>query len=249
MTEVEWLACTDPEPMLELYRDPPPWRKLLLFNCACLCSIWELIPEGMARHAVEVAQQFADSLTVTPEFEELRAWLDNAIEGAFSGAEHPLTRVDFLATRAVFGFFRWCGHEKVGLDGAHYTRKARGRVAWRAMVGNGEEEGLSQAREAMEVERAEASRQCHLIREVFGNPFRPLTLDPAWLTPTVVSLAQAAYDNRILPAGMLEADRLAILADALEEAGCDSAEILNHLRQPGDHVRSCWVVDRLLGKE
>jgi hypothetical protein len=91
--------------------------------------------------------------------------------------------------------------------------------------------------------------RCLLLRDVFGNPFRPVTLDPAWRTPTVAALATAAYDERILPSGHLDANRLAVLADALEDVGCDNADILNHCRQGGEHVRGCWVVDLLLGKE
>jgi hypothetical protein len=90
-----------------------------------------------------------------------------------------------------------------------------------------------------------------LLREVFGNPFRPVSLDPAclaWEGGTVVRLAQAAYDNRTLPCGTLSNDRLAVLADALEEAGCTDPGILRHCRQPGGHVRGCWVLDTLLGK-
>jgi hypothetical protein len=91
--------------------------------------------------------------------------------------------------------------------------------------------------------------QSHLLRCIFGNPFRPVSLNPACRTPAVSSLAEAAYENRTLPSGELEPARLAILADALEEAGCAEAAILDHLRGPGPHVRGCWVVDRLLGKE
>ena len=87
-----------------------------------------------------------------------------------------------------------------------------------------------------------------LVRDIFGNPFRPVTLDLAWLTPTVLTLATSAYEERILPSGELDPDRLAVLSDALEEAGCNDADILNHLRSPGPHVRGCWVVDGLLGK-
>jgi hypothetical protein len=87
-----------------------------------------------------------------------------------------------------------------------------------------------------------------LIRDIFGNPFNPVTLDCTCLTPTVTSLATAAYEDRTMPSGELDAARLAVLADALEEAGCDNADILNHLRGPGQHVRGCWVVDLILRK-
>jgi hypothetical protein len=87
------------------------------------------------------------------------------------------------------------------------------------------------------------------LRCIFANPFRPVTLEPAWRTPTAVSLAQAAYDDRILPSGELDRDRLAVLADALEDAGCTNPDILDHLRGRGPHVRGCWALDLVLGRE
>jgi len=69
-----------------------------------------------------------------------------------------------------------------------------------------------------------------------------VTLDPAWLTGTVTSLAQAIYDERAF-------DRLPILADALEDAGCTNQDILAHCRQPGEHCRGCWALDLVLGRE
>jgi len=80
------------------------------------------------------------------------------------------------------------------------------------------------------------------LRDIFGYPFRPVTIDPAWRTSTAVSVAQGVYTERAF-------DRLPILADALEDAGCTNADILNHCRQPGEHVRGCWCVDLVLGKK
>ena len=83
-----------------------------------------------------------------------------------------------------------------------------------------------------------------LLQDLFGNPFRPPTVEPSWLhwnDGTAVKLAQAIYEERAF-------GRLPVLADALEDAGCDNADILNHLRGPGPHVRGCWAVDLLLGK-
>ncbi len=88
-----------------------------------------------------------------------------------------------------------------------------------------------------------------IVKDIFGNPFRTVSIVPAWLIPTVTTLAQAAYEERILPSGQLDPARLAVLSDALEEAGCDIPDILTHLRGPGPHVRGCWVLDLLLGKE
>jgi hypothetical protein len=79
------------------------------------------------------------------------------------------------------------------------------------------------------------------LRDIFGNPFRPVTADPSWLTTTVVTLATGIYADRAF-------DRLPILADALQDTGCDNADVLDHCRAPGPHVRGCWVIDLLLSK-
>jgi len=93
--------------------------------------------------------------------------------------------------------------------------------------------------------REEAGSQCVVFRDIFGNPFRPAPFNSSWLAwngSTIPRLAQAIYDERAF-------DRLPILADALEDAGCDNVDILSHLRGPGPHVRGCFVLDLLLGKE
>jgi hypothetical protein len=83
--------------------------------------------------------------------------------------------------------------------------------------------------------------QCGLLRDLIGNPFRPVTFAPTWGTRTVINLAESIYRERAF-------DRLPILAGALEEAGCTNADFLAHCREPGEHVRGCWVVDLVLGK-
>jgi len=90
--------------------------------------------------------------------------------------------------------------------------------------------------------QAEFVAHAALIRDIFGNPFRPITLDPSWLTSTVLALATGIYAERAN-------DRMPILADALEDANCTNEDILNHCRGPGPHVRGCFVVDLLLSKE
>ena len=91
-----------------------------------------------------------------------------------------------------------------------------------------------------------------LVRDVIANPFRPLPLLDktilAWSDGTIPRLAQTIYDDRSLPRGTLDAERLAILADALEDAGLTDAELLGHLRSPGPHFRGCWPVDLLLDR-
>lgn len=88
----------------------------------------------------------------------------------------------------------------------------------------------------------EEAAQAAILRDIFRAPYpRPVTFDLAWNTSDVVALAQGIYEERAF-------DRMPILADALEEAGCDNAQMLSHCREPAEHVRGCWVVDLVLGK-
>jgi hypothetical protein len=80
-----------------------------------------------------------------------------------------------------------------------------------------------------------------LFRCIFGNPYRPVSVDPTWLTLDVVTLAEGIYQERAF-------DRLPILADALQDAGCDNTDILSHCHSEGPHVRGCWPVDLIFGK-
>jgi hypothetical protein len=88
----------------------------------------------------------------------------------------------------------------------------------------------------------ERGAQAALLRDIFGNPFRPITFTPQWRTDTAVALARQMYESRDFGA-------MPILADALQDACCDSEEVLSHCRDPKQvHVRGCWVVDLVLGK-
>lgn len=88
----------------------------------------------------------------------------------------------------------------------------------------------------------EAQAQATLLRDVFGNPFRCVTFSPEWRTSTAVALARGMYEARDFSA-------MPILADSLQDAGCEDEQLLGHCRGPGPHVRGCWVVDLVLGKE
>ena len=94
---------------------------------------------------------------------------------------------------------------------------------------------------ARELGTNEPPNQCHLLRDVIGNPYRLVACGPTWRSRTALAIAQAIYDENGF-------SNLPILADALEDAGCDNPEFLAHLRGPGPHVRGCWAVDLLLGK-
>jgi hypothetical protein len=112
-------------------------------------------------------------------------------------------------------------------------------VAW-AVITDDWFSAVEAARAAGEWENEEI--QCHLVRDIFGNPFRPVVFSPSWRTDTAVALARTMYDSR-------EFSAMPILADALQDAGCDNPDILSHCRGEGPHVRGCWVVDLVLGKE
>ncbi len=86
-----------------------------------------------------------------------------------------------------------------------------------------------------------ARQQVILLRDIFGNPYRPASFDAAWITSQVFALAQSIY-------AQLRFDCMPELADALEEAGCADADVLTHCREPSAHVRGCWAVDLILGK-
>jgi hypothetical protein len=221
MEEREWLACTDPRRLLLSLRDAGSDRKWRLFACACCRRIWPVIDEG-SREIIEVAERYADGRATAGEL-EVTARASTAVpEGAVALA---------VCYAAYSGPHVW------ELD--HVAQSAGYAVA------AARDANPRQRRAAGE---AEELAQALLLRDLFGNPFRSVALDPGWQTPAVLALAQAAYDNRILPAGTLEPERLAVLADALEESGCTDAAVLTHLRGPGPHVRGCWCVDLLLNK-
>jgi hypothetical protein len=92
------------------------------------------------------------------------------------------------------------------------------------------------------IKETEKMAQCDLLRDLVGDPFRAVGLDPCWLNGTVVNIARAIYDEgrfRDLP----------ILGDALVDAGCDLVEVVAHCRSQALHVGGCWLVDAILGKK
>jgi hypothetical protein len=100
--------------------------------------------------------------------------------------------------------------------------------------------------------QSECQAQVAILRDIFANPFLPppaiASAWPAWNDGTIKRLATAAYENRSLPGGTLDNALMAVLGDALEEAGCRDPDVLRHCRGPAVHVRGCWLLDALLGK-
>jgi hypothetical protein len=242
--------------MLGFLRGKASARKLRLFASACCRQVWHLLTDARSRKAVEVAEQFADGL-VNPQ--ALRAASDSAWAAAkeliatywtASGVD-PYTDPQFMygihddclaAPAACAAAYASMNDLDDVPSVAHYTCHAKVQAA--SPVGAERNPGSIATRE--EAERAEWSAQAAVLRCIFGSlPFRPVRLDPALLTwhgDLLVSMARQMYHSR-------DFSDMPILADALEEAGCTDTEILAHCRQPGEHVRGCWVVDLLLGKE
>ena len=242
MTEAEWLACEDPVDMLLYLRGPDSLReeadgsfiyrievdapgrtskrKLRLAACACCRRIWDLLPER-SQELIEVNEQFAEGVCTA----DLLASAWSSAAGTNAAARDAYAAMALPSPRLV--------------DAAD------------AVVGLREWLDVERFREIIDLIRRDLSEsyvlpeliaQCEAIRDIVGNLFRPAAVDPAWLTSDVLLLARGIYEEKAF-------DRMPILADALQDAGCTNDDVLNHCRGDGPHVRGCWVLDLLLGKE
>jgi len=232
MTEQQWLKCAHPEPLLKFLRGTASDRKLRLLAVACCRRISHLLPDERSANALITVEQAADQLIAKANLKYCR---DVYRKTPPTPAED--WGIAWHASTAVQSAIQpraWNGARDSASKAAdaisEMTIQGQDRVA------------LTVRREKVAARRTEEVKQAAFLRCIFGNPFRPITLDPAWQTANVVGLAQSIYEERAF-------DRLPILADALEDAGCDNADVLNHCRQPGDHVRGCWALDLVLGKQ
>jgi hypothetical protein len=255
MTETEWLACDDPSKMVKRARVGRR-RKCRLFAVACCRAVWGLLVDERSRAAVEVAERHADGAATDEELRVAAAAANQAHDemfrvlgkvgssvewaAAFAADANPL----FAAKNVTWAVTHPRVLEEGGPrhDSADPVRHTPCTVTMRTgLLALALGKWQVNTVEKSEPTGAEHAVQVALIRDIFGNPFRPATLDPAWCSSTTTQLAAGIYDERAF-------DRLPILADALEEAGCADPDILAHCRGPGPHVRGCWVVDLLLGK-
>ena len=261
MTEEEWLACAEPQEMLAFLGDGgrAGEKQLRLFACACCRLVWPLLREE-SQLAVQSAEWRAEGRIAANELATayataeracqslpLRTWEDQATAdaceavryAASSGAAWP-----WAGDRAVAEM----GHLVPGPGSPGVFPPEYDPIYAAHMAGTSVAKAAAYAGKAGRDFLAAKQRECDLLRDIFGNPFRPVSVSPTCRTPHVVALAQAAYEQRVLPAGHLDPARLAVLADALEEAGCADAGLLGHLRSQGPHVRGCWALDMILGK-
>ncbi len=251
MTEVEWLACTDPGQswayLAQRRRRKVSPRKSRLFACACCRRAWHMIPCEAGRRCVEVSERYADSSAEEGEcwacVEAVSASITE--EAKFWGGidEDVVSDPAILALLAV--------RDVASGAGSLAAYRSAAALAFHAGLGLSGAGAAEMARQ--EVLSTEEADQAHLMRDIFGNPFRPPLPLPgavlAWNDRTVPRLAAVIYMDRTMPQGMLATGRIAILADALLDAGCTDEALMAHCRSEGPHVRGCWAVDLILGKE
>lgn len=220
MTEAEWLTyASDPHPMLVLLPMVLPVSDRKLRLFAVACC-------RRAMQQVEVRPWAVEAVNVAERYADGKAsTADLQKQGCYtkSTVEHA------------------CNNAAEVEGGITMADCAALNSAWGAtqpgtvMPDDG---GISQGRLVRE-----QANQCTLLREVFGNPFRTVEFAPAWRTSDAFLLARGIYEERAF-------DRMPILADALQDAGCDSDDLLSHLRDTNTpHVRGCWALDLVLGKE
>jgi hypothetical protein len=227
MTEAEWLALDDPIPMLEFFRDKASDRKLRLFAVAyCRNQMDQTSPKWLRQ-------------------------LVNTLEGYTEGTRHQIKL--FSKYNKAFERLQRLRRADSPLPGvparhAALTRRERVRHLEALVVACGPSDPqiaigsiLSSIRRSPDLDSTQL-QGIAFLRDIFGNPFRPISFNSSWLTSTVTALAQQMYDSRDFSA-------MPILADALQDASCDNEDILNHCRGPGPHVRGCFLVDLLLGRE
>jgi hypothetical protein len=245
MDETRWLAAITPVHLLghtrrelRATRTKAGRRKLRLYGCACARRVWPALrPEQQA--IIETAERAADGRATQADVERAwgasQQWIIPTVTGLFRtligrllGRSQPVPEpVPELPPQPA--------------SIAMVLMQVARRQAWAVVqvgraVAARDLDGIRGNKPA-----AEKRIQADLVRCLFGNPFRPITFDPRWRTSTVVGLARSIYGENAF-------DRLPILADALEEAGCDDEHLLRHCREAPIHARGCWVVDHVLSK-
>ncbi len=217
MTEAEWLATRQPYDLTH-HKASRSERKRRLLACACARRVLDLVPDGRYLDAVVTAERHADGAATQDEVRAARRLITRLLK------DQQFTEAGNHAATAALATLSGKGVDAVhGLESAAAARAAEARPRWDAGLGK------------------ETRAQCQLARDVFANPFRPVTFSPSWHTSTAVALASQMYESR-------DFGPMPILADALQDAGCDDVQVLAHCRGDAPHVRGCWVVDLVLGK-
>jgi hypothetical protein len=230
--ERTWADTDLPELMLDFSLAKWGRRKLWLYGCACLRRSLLLLMDQHAQSCVDLAERVADG--VASEQEMIQALQRRTAFSALAtqGEARDSKLIDHL-------FVPLNPPASVKLSYMVADEMGLFRVGWAWSKGNLPDEKVD---EYVRTKFGERRAQCDLLRDIFGNPFRPVVFDPKWRTEDALGLSCGIYEDRAF-------DRLPLLADALMDAGCDDEQVLGHCRSDGPHVRGCWVVDLVLGKE
>jgi hypothetical protein len=240
MTEAEWRACANPEAMLRFLQKTSSARKLRLFACACCRLRWKWLPLEECKAAVHLAERYADGLITRQELVRFRnqaRWAmhraPDSRSYAAAAAVQTLSLNPGTAARRTAELIRKQRGTQTAVPKAFrgrvlaFSEQAAAKAAWDKASANSE--------------RKEAAEQAVILRDIFGNPFRSLTIDSSFITAKVARLAKVIYDERAF-------ERLPELAHALKQAGCVEPDILGHCREPQEHFLGCWLVDKLNDK-
>jgi hypothetical protein len=267
VTEHDWLTSTGPQAMLAFAQGSARAsdRKLRLFTATCCRHIWHLLPDERSRKAVEVTERYADGQRDLVAVRQAGNEAYQAWEAASSIPDDPGEPPD----KVLYGSSRlwWQRPDEDDPVALRFLSPHRGIALFHAAYAAflvtvaAVERVLCDSQEAVWFGTGESQRsavaeerqvQSHLFRDLIGNPCCPrLSLPPAlldWHDSLIPQMANAIYKERSLPTGHLDVARLAILADALTDAGCTDTDLLDHLRRPGPHVRGCWAVDALTSR-
>jgi hypothetical protein len=250
MTEADWLECSDAGTITAEFLVYPD-RKLHFLAAAFLRRVWDRIPCDLTRYAVEATEAFADGRITADALAWVRSqcaretggelWL-----GSESWRDHVLLNPDGCpcCEEAGAGYARRVAKQGGILDGVRSgLRSPADVVADAAVYARHLVEPVAPVRRRTDPHPPpsdEQRRQFAVVADVLGDPAAPARFNPVWRTSTVLALARGIHQN-------LAFDRLPILADAMEEAGCDDESVLEHCRRATTHVRGCWVVDLAMG--
>jgi hypothetical protein len=229
-----WFESNSPAPLLAHLKAKATDRKLLLFAAACCRQAWHFVSDARLPRLLATVEKAADK-PLTPRARS------SAQERCFTVADSDLDDMQQCLGYELWHALKQPDERGVSSIGewaaAAYGYDARGPESSSAAVRRGTDRKFQRGK------AAERARQVPLVHELFGDPFSRAKLDPAWRTDTAVSIARTAYEKR-------EFGALPILADALQDAGCNHDCLLTHLRDTvAPHYRGCWALDWVLGKE
>lgn len=251
MTETEWLRRDDsPEAMLiDLYsawhnrQIVVPDRKLRFFSCACCRHVNKLVRDQGVDNVIHLIERHVDGLATNDELRMAGDAMEQVWNERLEAASRttPAKQVWLLAPDPSLHLVEAAAYAAGRTPGCHMTGGWYGRAMKAAMKCRLAVMFVSAefGKESKPVTDAEVATHRKLLHDCVGSPFRPVTLERAWRTPRVMDTAQAIYREQAF-------QHLPLLVEALEEAGCTTADIVNHGRHQGPHVRGCWLIDLVL---